>query len=138
MQNLAGKAYHQIEFPHHQTLHEILTLSLQVLTGNVPSFSLSKIDGEGLKLNMGQTLWRLENPCKAVICECIFVILPKSPTSGVPENLRGLSFGAAQTGTLTSMVKLTAFDYISKNSAVIMFSFNHLLIAIKNTMRTEM
>ena len=38
----------------------------------------------------------------------------KSPTSGVPEELRGTFLGAAQTGTVNQYGQATAFDYIKE------------------------
>ena len=93
---------------------------------------------EGFKVKHGTDApWRLENPCKAVICEMHIRDFTKSPTSGVSENLRGNFPWAAQTGTVNQYGQATALT-ISKNSAVIMFSFNQSLIAIRNMMRMEM
>ncbi|MDU3326555.1 MAG: type I pullulanase, partial [Streptococcus sp.] len=70
---------------------------------------------EGFKVKHGTDApWRLENPCKAVICEMHIRDFTKSPTSGVPENLRGTFLGAAQTGTTNQFDQATAFDYIKE------------------------
>ena len=114
-ENLAGKAYqYQIEFPHHQTLTRD-----PYTTATSPDGKRSVIlthkekQVEGFEVKHGTDApWRLENPCKAVICEMHIRDFTKSPTSGVPENLRGTFLGAAQTETVNQYGQATAFDYI--------------------------
>ena len=116
-ENLAGKAYqYQIEFPHHQTLTRD-----PYTTATSPDGKRSVIlthkekQVEGFEVKHGTDApWRLENPCKAVICEMHIRDFTKSPTSGVPENLRGTFLGAAQTGTVNQYGQTTAFDYIKE------------------------
>ncbi|EKS19036.1 type I pullulanase [Streptococcus sp. F0441] len=114
-ENLAGKAYqYQIEFPHHQTLTRDPYTTATSPDGK-RSVILSQQDRqvEGFEVKHGTDApWRLENPCKAVICEMHIRDFTKSPTSGVPENLRGTFLGAAQTGTVNQYGQTTAFDYI--------------------------
>lgn len=116
-ENLAGKAYqYQIEFPHHQTLiRDPYTIATS--PDGKRSVILSQQDRqvEGFKVKHGtDALWRLENPCKAVICEMHIRDFTKSPTSGVAEHLRGTFLGAAQTGTVNQYGQATAFDYIKE------------------------
>mgnify|MGYP001672334519 FL=1 len=114
-ENLAGKAYqYQVEFPHHQTLTRDPYTTATSPDGK-RSVILSQQDRqvEGFEVKHGTDApWRLENPCKAVICEMHIRDFTKSPTSGVPENLRGTFLGAAQTGTVNQYGQTTAFDYI--------------------------
>lgn len=114
-ENLAGKAYqYQIEFPHHQTLTRD-PYTIATSPDGKRSVILSQQDRqvEGFEVKHGTDApWRLENPCKAVICEMHIRDFTKSPTSGVPENLRGTFLGAAQTETVNQYGQATAFDYI--------------------------
>ena len=114
-ENLAGKAYqYQIDFPHHQTLTRD-PYTIATSPDGKRSVILSHQDRqvEGFEVKHGtEAPWRLENPCKAVICEMHIRDFTKSPTSGVPENLRGTFLGAAQTETVNQYGQATAFDYI--------------------------
>ena len=116
-ENLAGKAYqYQIEFPHHQTLTRD-PYTIATSPDGKRSVILSQQDRqvEGFKVKHGtDARWRLENPCKAVICEMHIRDFTKSPTSGVAEHLRGTFLGAAQTGTVNQYGQATAFDYIKE------------------------
>ena len=116
-ENLAGKAYqYQIEFPHHQTLTRD-PYTIATSPDGKRSVILSQQDRqvEGFEVKHGTDApWRLENPCKAVICEMHIRDFTKSPTSGVAEHLRGTFLGAAQTGTVNQYGQATAFDYIKE------------------------
>jgi len=116
-ENLAGKAYqYQIEFPHHQTLTRDPYTTATSPDGK-RSVILSHQDRqvERFEVKHGtEAPWRLENPCKAVICEMHIRDFTQSPTSGVPEELRGTFLGAAQTGTVNQYGQATAFDYIKE------------------------
>ena len=114
-ENLAGKAYHyQIDFPHHQTLTRD-PYTIATSPDGKRSVILSKLERQvaGFEVKHGSAApWRLENPCKAVIYEMHIRDLTQSPTSGVPEELRGTFLGAAQSGTVNKYGQSTAFDYI--------------------------
>ena len=116
-ENLAGKAYqYQIDFPHHQTVTRD-PYTIATSPDGKRSVILSHQDRqvEGFVVKHGtEAPWRLENPCKAVICEMHIRDLTKSPTSGVAEHLRGTFLGAAQTGTVNQFGQATAFDYIKE------------------------
>ena len=114
-EDLRGKAYqYQVQFPHHQSLtRDPYTIATS------PDGKRSAILGhaekqiENFEVKHGkEASWRLENPCKAVICEMHIRDLTQSPTSGVDDKLRGTFLGAAQTGTVNQYGQATAFDYI--------------------------
>lgn len=69
----------------------------------IPNFSLT---------DESDASWRISNPSQAVIYEMHVRDLTKSPTSGVPENLRGTYLGAAYPGSRTDSGRPTGFDYI--------------------------
>ena len=116
-ENLAGKAYqYQIEFPHHKSLTRdpyTIATSPDGKRSVILSHKERQVDGFEVKHGT-EAPWRLENPCKAVICEMHIRDLTKSPTSGVAEHLRGTFLGAAQTGTTNQFGQATAFDYIKE------------------------
>ena len=71
-ENLAGKAYqYQIEFPHHQTLtRDPYTIATSPDGKRSVILSHEERQVEGFEVKHGtKASWRLENPCKAVICE---------------------------------------------------------------------
>ena len=116
-ENLAGKAYqYQIEFPHHKSLTRDPYTTATSPDGKrsvILSHKERQVDGFEVKHGIDAP-WRLDNPCKAVICEMHIRDLTKSPTSGVAEHLRGTFLGAAQTETVNQFGQATAFDYIKK------------------------
>ncbi|WP_088848146.1 type I pullulanase, partial [Streptococcus pneumoniae] len=116
-EDLVGKAYqYQVQFPHHQTLTRD-PYTIATSPDGKRSAILSHVEKqvENFEVKHGsEATWRLENPCKAVICEMHIRDLTKSPTSGVDEHLRGTFLGAAQAGTVNQYGQSTAFDYIKK------------------------
>ncbi|WP_085789681.1 type I pullulanase, partial [Streptococcus pneumoniae] len=116
-ENLVGKTYqYQVQFPHHQTLTRD-PYTIATSPDGKRSAILSHVEKqvENFEVKHGsEATWRLENPCKAVICEMHIRDLTKSPTSGVDEHLRGTFLGAAQAGTVNQYGQSTAFDYIKK------------------------
>ncbi|HEX1501449.1 TPA: type I pullulanase, partial [Streptococcus pneumoniae] len=112
-----GKTYqYQVQFPHHQTLTRD-PYTIATSPDGKRSAILSHVEKqvENFEVKHGsEATWRLENPCKAVICEMHIRDLTKSPTSGVDEHLRGTFLGAAQAGTVNQYGQSTAFDYIKK------------------------
>ena len=114
---MTGKAYqYQVQFPHHQTLtRDPYTIATSPDGKRSAILSHAEKQVENFEVKHGsEATWRLENPCKAVICEMHIRDLTKSPTSGVDEHLRGTFLGAAQTGTVNQYGQSTAFDYIKK------------------------
>ncbi|WP_050266416.1 type I pullulanase, partial [Streptococcus pneumoniae] len=106
----------QVQFPHHQTLTRD-PYTIATSPDGKRSAILSHVEKqvENFEVKHGsEATWRLENPCKAVICEMHIRDLTKSPTSGVDEHLRGTFLGAAQAGTVNQYGQSTAFDYIKK------------------------
>ena len=70
---------------------------------------------DGFEVKHGtEAPWRLENPCKAVICEMHIRDLDKIPTSEWQSISVEPSLGAAQTGTTNQFGQATAFDYIKE------------------------
>lgn len=116
-EDLVGKTYqYQVQFPHHQTLTRD-PYTIATSPDGKRSAILSHVEKqvENFEVKHGsEATWRLENPCKAVICEMHIRDLTKSPTSGVDEHLRGTFLGAAQAGTVNQYGQSTAFDYIKK------------------------
>ncbi|CAG5969178.1 pullulanase [Streptococcus pneumoniae] len=114
---MVGKTYqYQVQFPHHQTLTRD-PYTIATSPDGKRSAILSHVEKqvENFEVKHGsEATWRLENPCKAVICEMHIRDLTKSPTSGVDEHLRGTFLGAAQAGTVNQYGQSTAFDYIKK------------------------
>ncbi|MFR6966641.1 type I pullulanase, partial [Streptococcus pneumoniae] len=107
---------YQVQFPHHQTLTRD-PYTIATSPDGKRSAILSHVEKqvENFEVKHGsEATWRLENPCKAVICEMHIRDLTKSPTSGVDEHLRGTFLGAAQAGTVNQYGQSTAFDYIKK------------------------
>ena len=116
-EDLTGKAYqYQVQFPHHQTMtRDPYTIATSPDGKRSAILSHAEKQVEHFEVKHGsEATWRLENPCKAVICEMHIRDLTKSPTSGVDEHLRGTFLGAAQTGTVNQYGQSTAFDYIKK------------------------
>lgn len=116
-EDLTGKAYqYQVQFPHHQTLtRDPYTIATSPDGKRSAILSHEEKQVANFEVKHGsEATWRLENPCKAVICEMHIRDLTKSPTSGVDEHLRGTFLGAAQTGTVNQYGQSTAFDYIKK------------------------
>ena len=116
-EDLTGKAYqYQVQFPHHQTLtRDPYTIATSPDGKRSAILSHEEKQVANFEVKHGsEATWRLENPCKAVICEMHIRDLTKSPTSGVDEHLRGTFLGAAQTGTVNQYGQATAFDYIKK------------------------
>lgn len=116
-EDLVGKTYqYQVQFSHHQTLTRD-PYTIATSPDGKRSAILSHVEKqvENFEVKHGsEATWRLENPCKAVICEMHIRDLTKSPTSGVDEHLRGTFLGAAQAGTVNQYGQSTAFDYIKK------------------------
>ena len=116
-EDLTGKAYqYQVQFPHHETLtRDPYTIATSPDGKRSAILSHAEKQVENFEVKHGSdAAWRLENPCKAVICEMHIRDLTQSPTSGVDEHLRGTFLGAAQTGTVNQYGQSTAFDYIKK------------------------
>ena len=116
-EDLTGKAYqYQVQFPHHQTVtRDPYTIATSPDGKRSAILSHEEKQVANFEVKHGsEATWRLENPCKAVICEMHIRDLTKSPTSGVDEHLRGTFLGAAQTGTVNQYGQATAFDYIKK------------------------
>ncbi len=71
----------------------------------LPNFSLA---------DESRATWRVDDPSQAVIYEMHIRDLTKSPTSGVPDNLRGTYLGAAYPGSRTASGQPTGLDYIKE------------------------
>ena len=116
-EDLTGKAYqYQVQFPHHQTVtRDPYTIATSPDGKRSAILSHEEKQVANFEVKHGsEATWRLENPCKAVICEMHIRDLTQSPTSGVDEHLRGTFLGAAQTGTVNQYGQSTAFDHIKK------------------------
>ena len=68
---------------------------------------------ENFKVEHGaNAVWRVNNPCSAVIVELHLRDFTKSASSGLEAGLRGTFLGACQPGTRNACGDVTAFDYI--------------------------
>lgn len=113
--DLANKAYqYQLEFEHHKTVTRD-PYAEAVTEDGKRSVILSPAERnpKHFQVKQGQqAIWRLKNPCQAVIYEMHVRDLTKSSSSGVSKKHRGTFLGACQKGTKNRSGQATGFDYI--------------------------
>lgn len=115
LDDLSGRAYqYQLEFESHKTLTRDPYAEATTEDGfRSVVLSPTERNPKHFQVKQGQqAIWRLENPCQAVIYEMHVRDLTKSSSSGVSKKYRGTFLGACQRGTKNRMGQATGFDYI--------------------------